>query len=140
MTRRPLERARVAAFSVLIGLVFWDPPIAGAASYSLTQAAEGRGLYAEHCASCHGMNLLGSESGPALSGKAFQDRWAWRPADELVDVTITSMPSTNPGGLPARDYASILAFMLFENGYATSAADLDLKSQLAQGVTLGYAQ
>ena len=55
-------------------------------------------------------------------------------------MTITSMPSTNPGGLPARDYASILAFMLFENGYATSAADLDLKSQLAQGVTLGYAQ
>ena len=138
MTRRPPERARLAAFSVLIGLVFWDPPIAGAASYSLTQAAEGRGLYAEHCASCHGMNLLGSESGPALSGKAFQDRWAWRPADELVDVTITSMPSTNPGGLPARDYASILAFMLFENGYATSATDLDLKSQLAQGVTLGY--
>ena len=138
MTRRPSERARLAAFSGLIGLVFWDPPIAGAASYSLTQAAEGRGLYAEHCASCHGMNLLGSESGPALSGKAFQDRWAWRPADELVDVTITSMPSTNPGGLPARDYASILAFMLFENGYATSATDLDLKSQLAQGVTLGY--
>ena len=62
MTRRPPERARLAAFSVLIGLVFWDPPIAGAASYSLTQAAEGRGLYAEHCASCHGMNLLGSES------------------------------------------------------------------------------
>ena len=138
MTRRPPERARLAAFSVLIGLVFWDPPIAGAASYSLTQAAEGRSLYAEHCASCHGMNLLGSESGPALSGKAFQDRWAWRPADELVDVTITSMPSTNPGGLPARDYASILAFMLFENGYAKSATDLDLKSQLAQGVTLGY--
>ena len=49
MTRRPLERARVAAFSVLIGLVFWDPPIAGAASYSLTQAGEGHGLYVERC-------------------------------------------------------------------------------------------
>jgi len=36
MTRRPPERARHAAFSVLIGLVFWDHPVAGAASYRLT--------------------------------------------------------------------------------------------------------
>ena len=43
------ERARLAAFSVLIGLVFWNPPTAGAASESLTQAAEGQGLYAERC-------------------------------------------------------------------------------------------
>jgi hypothetical protein len=49
MTRRPSERARLAAFSVLIALVFWDPPITGAASYSLNQAAEGQGLNAEHC-------------------------------------------------------------------------------------------
>ena len=48
MTRRPPERARLAAFSVLIGLVFWDPPIAGAASYSLTSAAEGQGVHGEH--------------------------------------------------------------------------------------------
>ena len=49
MIRRPPERARIAAFSALIGLVFWDPPIAGAASYRLTQAAEGQGLHGEHC-------------------------------------------------------------------------------------------
>ena len=36
MTRRPQQRARLTAFSVLIGLVFWDPPIAGAERYSLT--------------------------------------------------------------------------------------------------------
>jgi len=48
MTRCPSGRARRAAFSVLIGLVFWDPPIAGAASYRLTQAAEDQGLHAEH--------------------------------------------------------------------------------------------
>ena len=47
MTRRPPERARLAAFSLLIGLVFWDPPIAGAASHSLTQTAESQGLHAE---------------------------------------------------------------------------------------------
>ncbi len=48
------------------------------------------------------------------------------------------MPSTNPGGLLVRDYAAILAFMLYENGYAASAVDLDLKSQLAHSAALGY--
>ena len=142
MTRRSSERWRLNAFSVLISSIFYVTPTAGAASneasYSLTQAAEGRGLYAEHCASCHGMDLLGNESGPALSGKAFQDRWASRPAEQLFDVTATSMPSTNPGGLAARDYAAILAYMLYENRYAASTTDLDLKSQLAHSVALGY--
>ena len=78
MTRRLPERWRFTLFSVLISLIFYVTPIAGAAnneaSYNLTQAAEGRDLYAQQCASCHGMNLLGNESGPALLGKAFQDR------------------------------------------------------------------
>jgi len=142
MTRRSSERWRLNVFSVLISSIFFVTPAAGAASneasYSLTQAAEGRGLYAEHCASCHGMALLGNESGPALSGKAFQDRWASRPAEQLFAVTTTSMPSTNPGGLAARDYAAILAYMLYENGYVASTTDLDLSSQVSYSVALGY--
>ena len=68
MTRRSSERWRLNVFSALISSMFYVTPNAGAAnneaSYRLTQAAEGRGLYAEHCASCHGMTLLG---GVALS-------------------------------------------------------------------------
>lgn len=142
MTRRPAESGLPAGFLALIGLTFWIVPTAGAAnnaaSYSLTQAAEGRVLYTEHCASCHGPNLLGNESGPALSGKAFQDRWAKRPVGQLFDVTTTSMPSTNPGGLAAHDYAAILGFMLYQNGYSASAWDLDLRLKLARSVALGY--
>ncbi len=142
MTRRPTKRGRLAAFSVLISSIFCMTPTSGAAnkeaSYSLTQAAEGRGLYARHCASCHGMNLLGNESGPALSGKAFQDRWASRPVGQLFDITTTSMPSNNPRGLAARDYAVILAYMLYQNGFTAGAVDLDLKSQLVHSVALGF--
>ena len=109
----------------------WATPNAGAAhnttSYSQTQAAEGQVLYAEHCASCHGMNLLGNASGPALSGEAFQDRWASRPVGQLFDVTTTSMPSTNLSGLAALDCAAILGFMLYQNAYVAGATELDLK-------------
>ena len=142
MTARQLKHGLFLGFLMLINPIFWGTAIAGAAmpvaSYSLTQAAEGRELYAEHCANCHGVNLLGNESGPALSGKAFQDRWASLAAGQLFDLTTTSMPSTNRGGLVVRDYAAILAFMLYENGYAASAVDLDLKSQLAYSAALGY--
>ena len=55
MTRRPPKCARLTVFSVLIGLVFSDPPIAGAASCSLTQAAKGEGPHAEHCRSDGGV-------------------------------------------------------------------------------------
>ena len=70
MTARQLKHGLFLGFLMLINSIFWGTAIAGAAmpvaSYSLTQAAEGLELYAEHCASCHGMNLLGNESGPAL--------------------------------------------------------------------------
>ena len=83
MTLRPHERGLFFGFLILSSSIFWVTAVPGAkntaASYSLTQAAEGRGLYDEHCASCHGINLLGNESGPALSGKAFLDRWACAP-------------------------------------------------------------
>ena len=142
MSLRPRDCGLFVGFLVLISSIFWVTTVAAAAnsgsSYSLIQAAEGRGLYAEHCASCHGMNLLGNEAGPALSGKAFQDRWAARPVGQLIDVTTSTMPSTNPGGLAARDYTAVLAYMLYQNGFAASGTDLDVQLQTAHNVALGY--
>jgi mono/diheme cytochrome c family protein len=43
--------------------------------YSEEQAIRGYGLYAEHCASCHGVKLEGGSSMP-LSGTTFEERWA----------------------------------------------------------------
>ena len=142
MTPRAIKSGLLAGSLVLISSIVWTRPDAGAfhstPSYSLIQAAEGGAVYAEHCASCHGMTLLGNESGPALSGKAFQDRWATRLTGQLFDVTTTSMPSTNPAGLAEREYAAVLAFVLYQNGYDASATDLDLRWELARSVALGY--
>ena len=55
MTASQLKHGVFLGFLMLINPIFWGTAIAGAAmpvaSYSLTQAAEGRELYAEHCAS-----------------------------------------------------------------------------------------
>ena len=54
MTARQLKHGLFLGFLMLINSIFWGTAIAGdampVASYSLTQAAEGRELYAEHCA------------------------------------------------------------------------------------------
>jgi quinoprotein glucose dehydrogenase len=73
--------------------------------------------YARNCAACHGPELRGGETGPALFGSTFQQKWAAAPAGELERFTRTRMPPANPGGLSARDYASTLARIRRANGW-----------------------
>ena len=104
--------------------------------YSLKQAAEGRDVYATHCAQCHGANLAGSEAGPALSGSGFIDRWVGKPWRKFVSVTVNSMPTSNPGGLSDADYGAVLAFVLYQNGYSAVDQALDVSFALVDSTLL----
>jgi len=44
-------------------------------SFTQAQADEGKALYAERCANCHGANLEGVGT-PALTGSSFVRRWS----------------------------------------------------------------
>jgi cytochrome c5 len=68
--------------------------------YSEEQATRGRGLYAEHCASCHGVKLEGASSMP-LSGATFEERWAdeKHSVDDLFYIVRTLMPYGRPATL-----------------------------------------
>ena len=106
--------------------------------FSLDQAALGQAVYAEHCVACHGVSLRGGEAGPALSGKVFQDQWASRPLEQLLEITSRSMPTSNPGGLSSEDYAAVLAFVLYRNGYAAGADALTQSLEPNRARSLGY--
>ena len=73
--------------------------------------------YARTCAACHGPELRGGETGPALFGSTFQDKWSAMPAGELETFTRRRMPPANPGGLSAREYASAIARIRRANGW-----------------------
>jgi quinoprotein glucose dehydrogenase len=77
--------------------------------------------YLRNCSGCHGPELRGGETGPALIGGAFQERWAAKPPQELDEFTRRTMPPTNPASLSAADYASVLARIRRANGWSTSA-------------------
>ncbi|MGB9153000.1 MAG: cytochrome c [Alphaproteobacteria bacterium] len=109
----------------------------GPAVYTANQATQGRGIYANQCASCHGANLEGN-IGPALSGSAFEQMAAAQQltAASLLAVITQSMPKIDPGSLSAADYANVTAYILKENNFAAGQNPLSASSPLLQTLML----
>jgi hypothetical protein len=84
--------------------------------YSSQQAAAGATLYTRSCIECHGATLRGGEAGPALVGAGFWKKWAGQPLGALLQITASTMPVNNRGGFSPTQYASLIAFMLQQNG------------------------
>jgi mono/diheme cytochrome c family protein len=87
------------------------------AVYTNAQAAQGGSVYASQCASCHGEQLEGN-IGPAMKGPQFKQMVAAQQLTgaSLLEVISQSMPKSTPGSLTATEYASIVAYILQQNG------------------------
>jgi quinoprotein glucose dehydrogenase len=85
------------------------------------QAPPGEATYRENCARCHGQDLSGGENAPALAGSAFLARWSGKNT-ELLERTRRTMPTDNPGGLTARQYADTIAYIDAVNGTRPATA------------------
>jgi alcohol dehydrogenase (cytochrome c) len=83
-------------------------------TYTAEQATAGRALYQASCASCHLPDLGGRNEAPPLAGVNFQTEWASRPAAELQDSILKTMPPGGPALGPA-EAASVTAFILQAN-------------------------
>jgi S-disulfanyl-L-cysteine oxidoreductase SoxD len=105
--------------------------------YSEEQAIRGRGLYAEHCASCHGVKLEGGSSMP-LSGATFEERWAdeKHSVDDLFYIVRTLMPYGRPATLSKQEYIDIIAYLLMMNGYPAGVQALPLDPNILAGITI----
>ena len=104
----------------------WD------AIYAADQASTGAGLYETSCAECHGPELEGGETAPALAGPDF--RWAGngRSVGELFESIRISMPEGRPRSMTRTQKASVLAFMLSENGFPAGTAELADETDLLE--------
>ena len=83
--------------------------------YTEDQAKRGAEVYAKECASCHGADLNGGESAPALAGGGFLSNWNTLTVGDLFERVRLSMPQDNPGQLSRQQDADVLAFMLQAN-------------------------
>ena len=96
----------------------------GSGAYTQAQAAAGAELYASRCAVCHLDTLGGSFEAPELAGPNFRGVWGARPVADLLDLVVTTMPPQAPGSLAAADAASVVAYVLQQNGVAPGSGVL----------------
>src|SRR5690606_22844899 len=118
---RPLLQPAVAVLALLGAFAaaqsHADPRTINDGIYTEEQAEAGEELYAEHCLTCHDKKYFR----PVLKA------WEGQPLGVLYTVMSASMPETNPGALPRKDYVDILAYILSLSRYPSGDAELDYK-------------
>jgi alcohol dehydrogenase (cytochrome c) len=87
-----------------------------AVTYTATQSDQGKSVYDQNCASCHGLNLDDGEFAPPLKGPEFYKRWGGKSAESLFTYMSLMMPPTSPGSLVSEMYAQIIAYLLRAGG------------------------
>ncbi|HTC54168.1 MAG TPA: PQQ-binding-like beta-propeller repeat protein [Steroidobacteraceae bacterium] len=103
------------------------PPDVSSPSFTASQAAAGRLVYARACGLCHGAALQGAAA-VALVGPAFARTWGdgRHQAADLFAAIAIQMPKNAPGSVSPTDNLALAAFILQSNGYASGAAPLTL--------------
>jgi mono/diheme cytochrome c family protein len=102
--------------------------------YTAEQATRGRALYFTHCANCHGQQLEGADTAPALTGSAFTADWDGLTVGDLFDRIRVTMPANRPGSLPRPEIADILAFMLGANQFPSGDTELPREVQVLKQI------
>lgn len=84
--------------------------------FTADQAKQGRDIYTQHCASCHGDKLQGLAA-PSLAGKDFlttAEHNGWTMGN-LQTIVTQNMPFNDPASLSDEQYANVIAFVLASN-------------------------
>jgi len=92
--------------------------------YSDAQAKRGRALYESKCLSCHGPDLNGGETAPALVGIGFQSNWNGQSVGDLSERIRVSMPLGSEGSLSRQQVSDVIASILVAGEYPAGAAEL----------------
>src|SRR5271170_1430294 len=94
------------------------------------QVEQGRSIYVQHCASCHGAELQGG-AGMPLSGTSFTSRWRGRALRDLYQIAAKQMPLDAPGSLQDAENFDVLAFVLNKNSYTVGSAPFGVSTLYA---------
>src|SRR5580692_7939919 len=112
------------------------PESSPAAPFTATQAAQGKTVYAQACASCHGRNLSGSEFATALNGNSFSQNWGGKPAGGLFTFIRTRMPPAAAGSLTPEVTAQLVAYLMQVNGVPVSETALSQDPTVLASLTI----
>jgi mono/diheme cytochrome c family protein len=107
--------------------------------YTDAQAARGRALYREKCATCHGEALEGKVA-PALAGSEFIAVWGAQPLSELAGKIRNTMPADNPGKLKPTETADLVAYILQAGKFPSGRTELGADEAVLKSIVLAGAK
>ena len=97
--------------------------------FSAEQTQRGDVLYQEHCASCHGAELVSSDPDyPNLTAPQFRWNWGKKTLAERLQRVRSSMPPNAKNSLAPQEYLDVITFILKSNGYPAGAAEIKADS------------
>jgi cytochrome c len=131
-----LNQALPVALAIAAGWLFSERILALQASgqrvsvgvYTEQQAARGKTISENVCLQCHGDSLVGTEFGPPLVGKTFDEDFGGMTAGDLFDLIQTTMPQNNPGSLSSAQAVDVMAYIFKSNEFR--AGQMPLPSDL----------
>ena len=106
-----------------------EEPPAATGFYSVAQAERGLGVFRGMCSECH----YTSE----FRGDDFEWQWRRQTVWDLYRSMTRTMPENDPGGLPDRTYADVIAYILQINGYASGNAELVPERATMDSIPMG---
>lgn len=107
--------------------------------YTDAQAARGRALYSDKCATCHGDSLEG-KAAPALTGTAFLGAWGAQPLSELAGKIKNTMPANNAGKLKPSEAADLVAYILQAGKFPSGRNELASDESALKSIALTAAK
>lgn len=96
-----------------------EPLSTNSGVYTKEQAKKGAKLYKTNCLICHDKKYF----------KPVLKTWEGRTLEMLYETMSTTMPETNPAGLPRQDYVDILAYILSLSKYPVGESKLDYRNK-----------
>ena len=100
------------------------------ATFSAEQVEEGRRLFADTCAVCHGPNLQGAV-GPSLIVPAFRAAYSDKPMRALYSRIISTMPVGQAGTLSEAQVLKLTALISASNGLPVGEAPVISANELS---------
>ena len=123
---------------VLVGALYYSQRLEQTDGlYETARTQRGAGVYAAHCASCHGAGLQGA-SASGLEGPATLVRWVGQNGHDLYQ-RVRTMPYGMPGSLGDQEYIDAVAFLLARNGNPAAESELSADQSALQEIQLATA-
>ncbi len=98
--------------------------------YTAAQADRGEQTYMNVCVGCH---PAGTYAGPD-----FRLYWKGSSVSDLFNLLHDTMPKSDPGALPAADYAQVLAYLLKINGAPAGKTELPADSNALKKIIFAF--